>query len=426
MGEIQTVLIAIAVTAFLVEVARRLAPIVGLVDKPTERKSHKGEIPLVGGLAIFLGLVVTLALTGMLQQYVAFVVAALAMVIVGVWDDVRTVSPPVRMLVQGSAVLCMAYFGDAVLLDIGHLKPNGDLLELGWFAIPFTIFAGIGLINAFNMSDGVDGLCGTFALIALIALGVMSGIAGRQEELTVILLLAGGLVGFLLFNARIPGRSQAKVFLGDAGSYLIGLAVLFLTIRLSQGPDRAIAPVSALWFCMLPLFDTVGMILRRLRRGRSPFSPDREHIHHVFLLAKFTVSETWIGLTIVALSGMSVGIVWSVTEVSEKAILGFFLVAAFLYYWMIMRAWKVMRFLSRSINRRAGTTRDRRVGTERRVRASIYYENGIPVERRSGKDRRADNIDRRHPEEEVPSDNVVAISRKKESVRPGNRAARTS
>ncbi len=420
-----TWLLAMTLTAVLVDVARRVAPVIGLVDTPNDRKSHQGETPLVGGIAIFACLLLAAAFSGLLGEHWAFLVAASLIVSVGVWDDVYGISPIIRLALQAGAVLVMVFFGDAILVDLGNILPGGGEFRLGLMAIPFTVFAGVGIINAFNMADGVDGLCGTLTLVALTGLGIVSALAAKQAELALILVLAGGLVGFLLFNVRIPGRTHAKAFLGDAGSYLLGVSVLYLTIRLSQGPDRAVAPVAALWFCMLPLFDTVGMIMRRLKRGRSPFSPDREHLHHVFLLAKFSVTETWIGLAAVALIGMFVGLAGSIAGASQFVMAVAFMGAGFLYYWAIMRAWKVMRFLNRSINRRVDTIEDRRLGPDRRHRTEVCYIDGIPVERRTGLDRRHASDERRH-EEEFQTDNIAAISRKQSADKPGSRAARVS
>ncbi len=292
-------------------------------------------------------------------------------------------------------------------------------------AIPFTVFAGVGIINAFNMSDGVDGLCGSLTLIALIGFGILAAVAGMQSEFALIAILTGSLIGFLFFNMRLPGRKQAAVFLGDAGSYLLGFSVLYAAIVLSQGEERAMTPVTALWFCMLPLFDTGGMILRRLKRGRSPFSPDREHIHHVFLLAKFSVGQTLAGLALIAFLGMLAGVVGNIAGVPESIMLLIFLIGAGLYYWMIMRAWKVMRFLSRSINRRQTVATDRRTGIDRRQKESVCYVNGVPVDRRSGVDRRGTGIDRRNENvKKVPS--VPVITESAASERPGSRAARVS
>jgi len=417
--------LALAITAVLVEVARRFAPVVGLVDSPNERKSHVGDIPLIGGIAIFCGLVIVMATYDLLEQHWPFLVSACLLVAVGIWDDVKGISPLPRLGFQAVAILIIATSGNAYISDLGNIIPAVGRIELGWMAIPFTVFAGVGVINAFNMSDGVDGLCGTLTLVALTGMGVVAATAGMQNELLLVLALSGGLVGFLIFNVRLPGRKQAKAFLGDAGSYLVGFSVLYIAIELSQGENRAMAPVTALWFCMLPLIDTIGMILRRIRRGRSPFKPDREHIHHVFLLAKFSVTSTWIGLAVVATVGMLFGLSGALGGMSQSVMLAAFLVVAVLYYVMIMRAWKVMRFLSRSINRRTGAKVDRRLVADRRKTREIFYIDGIPVERRSGLDRRQEATDRRNESGEL-SANVEILAHRPAAERPGKRAARLS
>lgn len=399
LGTAAILLLAVVLTAVLVETTRRFAPALGLVDTPTARKSHKGDIPLVGGISIFLGLILTLPFFGIVQEHWPFLVAAALLVSIGVFDDAFGISPSVRLVFQGAAVLFLILLGDTVLVDLGALLPGVEEVGLGWLAIPFTVFVGTGLINAFNMSDGVDGLCGTLALIALTGLGVVAALANRHAELVLIVILAGALVGFLVFNMRLPGRSQAKVFLGDAGSYLLGLSVLYLAIQLSQGSDRAMAPVSALWFCMVPLFDATGMILRRIRRGESPFTADREHIHHVFLLAKFSVGETWAGLTIAALGGLAIGLVSSIVGASEMLMLVTFVAAFLFYYWTIRRVWRLMRFLSRSINRRAAARKDRRSGRDRRAQTQALDARWGRYERRSGLERRCPSGDRRRAEE---------------------------
>jgi len=406
-----------------VEVARRLAPVIGLVDSPSERKSHNGDIPLVGGIAIFLGLAIMMAALDLFEQHWPFFVAAGLLVAIGIWDDVKGISPLLRLAFQACAILIITSSSNTYISDLGNILPAIGTVKLGWMAIPFTVFAGVGIINAFNMSDGVDGLCGTLTLVALTGLGIVAGLAGEQKEFLLTLALSGGLIGFLIFNVRVPGRKQAKAFLGDAGSYLLGLSVLYIAIRLSQGGNRAMPPVAALWFCMLPLIDTIGMILRRIRKGRSPFSPDREHLHHVFLLAKFSVTSTWVGLAAVATVGMVFGLSGALGGMSESLMLAAFLVVAVLYYGMIMRAWKLLRFLSRSINRRTEVKVDRRFESERRLRNEVFYIDGIPVERRSGMERRQVDGDRRI--DELP-DNIAVIAQKQSADSPGSRAARLS
>ena len=400
-----TGMLALVVTTILVEVARRLAPAIGLVDSPNDRKSHSGDVPLVGGIAIFGGLLVMLAPQGIIAEHWQFFAAASLLVAVGVWDDAIGIPPIARITCQAGAVLFVAMPGNAYLVDLGTILPALGTIKLGWLAIPFTVFAGVGIINAFNLSDGVDGLCGTFTLVALIGLGVVAALAGRQSELVLILALSGGLIGFLIFNVRFPGRRQAKAFLGDAGSYLLGLSILYVSVRLCQGSDRAMPPVTALWFCMIPLLDTVGMIFRRIRRGISPFTADREHIHHIFLLAKFSVTATWLGLVGVATAGMLFGLFATLNGLSETLILAIFLFVSVLYNLTINRTWQKLSFLSRSINRRSDVKVDRRIIVERRKRDEGFTINGIHVERRSGSDRRQGH--RRDVGNQVKSKNVA-------------------
>ena len=418
-------LLTLSVTVIFVEVARRLAPSVGLIDSPNERKVHEGDIPLVGGIAIFAGILLVLAFTGSLVDHWAFFLAAGLLVATGLWDDRFGVSPHPRLLMQSLAVLIIAVPGKGYISDLGTILPILGTLSLGWMTIPFTVFAGVGLINAFNMSDGVDGLCGTLTLVALTGLGIAAGMAGRETELMLILALAGAVVGFLIFNVRLPHRKRALVFLGDAGSYLMGLSVIYLAMRLTQGQERAINPVTALWFCMLPIFDVIGMILRRVRRGQSPFSADREHLHHVFLLAKFSVTSTWLALTVVATSGMIIGLAGYIAGVSESIMFALFLVLGAAYYVMLMRSWKVLRFLSRSINRRKMAKVDRRVDGQRRIEDIGFFVDGIRVERRSGIDRRHSGGGRRNDEEYAASTitNLVASN---SSSKGSDRAARIS
>ena len=421
-----TPILALAITVILVQVTRRVAPAVGLIDSPCARKSHHGDVPLVGGISIFGALLILAVFGGLLQQHAAFFAAASLIVVVGVLDDVIGISPAVRLAVQAAAILIIATAGGIYLSDLGAVVPAAGMLHLGWMAIPFTVFAGVGAINAFNLSDGVDGLCGTLSLVALVGLAIAAGIAGSTAELPLILTMIGGVLGFLIFNVRLPQRRQASIFLGDAGSYLLGLTVLYLAVSLSQGPDRAIQPVTALWFCMLPLLDTIGVMLRRLRRGHSPMSADREHIHHVFLLAKFSVTATWIGLTMVAVVGVAIGLIGLLAGIPESVMLASFLILGVAYYGMFTRVWKALTFLSRSINRRALAKMDRRMGVDRRQRDEIYYVDGIPKERRSGKDRRKNGGDRRSSEDPVSARIVELGQIEAEDPATTEKAARLS
>jgi UDP-GlcNAc:undecaprenyl-phosphate/decaprenyl-phosphate GlcNAc-1-phosphate transferase len=173
----------------------------------------------------------------------------------------------------------MTMGGGVIAFDLGSLFGLGDV-ELDALAVPFTSFAVVGVINAFNMADGEDGMAGGLALTAFALLAALAFLAGHQADASLLTLFAFAVLGFLLLNMRRPGRAKAEVFMGNAGSMFLGFTAAWFMVRLSQGQTQAIAPVTALWLLAVPLCDAVAVILRRLISGRSPFEPDRGHLHH--------------------------------------------------------------------------------------------------------------------------------------------------
>jgi UDP-GlcNAc:undecaprenyl-phosphate GlcNAc-1-phosphate transferase len=379
------------VTSLLIVVLRPLAMTVGLVDLPDARKSHHGPIPLIGGLAIFASVAVACLLpriTGLsvsVPEVLSFLAAGLLLVGVGVVDDFIELSPAVRFVAQAVAALAMIYGADVVLSDLGGMTPSGTLLQLGVLAVPFTIFTTVGVINALNMCDGMDGLSGTQALISLAGFAIALSLWGDPADLTLLTVLGGGVLGFLLFNMRLPGRSRAAIFLGDAGSMFLGFALTWFAISLSQDPGRVLKPAAALWFIMVPIMDAVAMMLRRIAKGRSPFAPDREHLHHIFLLAGYSVNQTVAVMAAISAVGVAVGLASTWLGLPDLVIAGAFLAAGLLYFWLIMHAWSVMRFLHRSICRRRSQTAERRMAPDRRRPGTGAWQG---AERRSGVDRR--------------------------------------
>jgi UDP-GlcNAc:undecaprenyl-phosphate GlcNAc-1-phosphate transferase len=384
--------LACALTSLLIVILRPLAMTVGLVDVPDARKSHAGPIPLIGGLAIFVAVVVACMVPGLTglsasgPEVLSFLMASVLLVGVGVVDDFIELSPTVRFLAQALAAVAMVSGAGVVLSDLGAMTVSGAMLPLGALAVPFTIFATIGVINALNMCDGMDGLSGTQALVSLAGFAVALSLWGQAGDISLLTVLGGGILGFLLFNMRLPGRSRAVIFLGDAGSMFLGFALTWFAISLSQDPDRVLKPSAALWFIMVPVIDAVAMMLRRIVKGRSPFSADREHLHHIFLLAGFSVNQTVAIMAGIATTGVLVGLASTWWDWPDLLVAGAFLGVGIIYFWMIMHAWRVMRFFNRSICRRRSQTADRRIGQDRR-QAPGHGSYAGP-ERRSGLDRR--------------------------------------
>jgi UDP-GlcNAc:undecaprenyl-phosphate GlcNAc-1-phosphate transferase len=384
--------ISFAITTFLVMVFRPLARTVGLVDVPNERKVHTGEIPLVGGIAIFCAVFIAhlsslffAPIGDVVVDYGTFYTAGGLLLVVGMIDDFRHLSPTFRLISEVVAALLISLSAGAVVNDLGALSPSGSGVTLGFFAIPFTVFATVGVVNAVNMSDGLDGLAGGLALITIIGFIVATTVFGSGDDLMFLACLAAGISAFMLFNITVPGIRRALIFLGDSGSMFLGLAIVWIAIRFSQGVDAVLSPAAVLWFVALPIYDAVCMTWRRILRRRSVFGADKEHLHHIFLLAGFTVTETVLTMAGLAAVGVAIGLLGTFYNVSDWALAGTFLVVGLLYFWMITRAWTVMRFLQRSICRRRSIV-DRRQSSDRRRHRGADYKGS---DRRRGIDRRS-------------------------------------
>ncbi|MCK5364965.1 MAG: undecaprenyl/decaprenyl-phosphate alpha-N-acetylglucosaminyl 1-phosphate transferase, partial [Gammaproteobacteria bacterium] len=333
----------------------------GLVDEPSRRKPHEGSVPLIGGVAMFCGFALAaLTLDMGLMAYRSFFAAAAILVVVGILDDMHELSSRARFGAQILAAALMAYWGGVVLGDLGGLAGGGEPFLLSGWEIVFTVFCTVGVINALNMSDGVDGLAGGLSLVALLGLAYIADSAGLASERTLLLMLAVVVVGFLLFNMRLPWRHRALVFMGDAGSMFLGFAISWFLIAMSQGSDRAMAPVAALWLLMIPLFDTVWLILWRFSQGRSPTSSDVGHLHHVLQMTGMrAMTSVWLMLAIAVL-GAAAGIAALESGVAESTMFYLFLGLFAAYCVLMAVSWQRRRLLWWPIERRLMGLADRR------------------------------------------------------------------
>jgi UDP-GlcNAc:undecaprenyl-phosphate GlcNAc-1-phosphate transferase len=277
------------VTAFFVCLVAiwLLAPLakrLGLTDLPSERKYHVNAVPLIGGIAVFLGFGFALLTADIsLAEYRCLIAVATMLVFIGLLDDFHELSPHAKLIAQLIAGLLTIFWGNNQLISLGPLLVN-DHIILGICGIPLTILAVIGLINAINMIDGVDGLASGISFIILSFLSYFAFYAGQTYTLIVLLVFCSSLLGFLCCNFPFSKNGQARIFLGDAGSMLLGFMIVWFTMRLSQDAIPAARPVTMLWLVALPLYDMVNVVLQRLMHKHSPFMADRRHFHHLLLL----------------------------------------------------------------------------------------------------------------------------------------------
>ena len=365
-------------TAVLLGFLRPLATRIGLLDHPSLRKSHVGRVPLIGGLAMFFGFALgALTLDLGLTAFRSFFAASAILVVVGILDDMHELTSRARFGAQITAAVLMLYWGGVALEDLGALRPDGSLFALSHAEAVFTVFATVGVINALNVADGVDGLAGGLALIALAGLALLATQAGQLDAFVILLMLGAVVVAFLGFNARIPGRFQALAFMGDAGSMFLGFAITWFFIAMSQGEHRAMSPVTALWLLLLPLFDTVWLIIRRASTGRSPTAADYEHLHHVLQMTGLSVNQTVLVMWGIGALCAVVGITSFKLGVPENLMFYLYLGLFALYCAVMAHTWRTQQFLFWPLDRRLGTS-ERRFSADRRDR-----------ERRTGDERRS-------------------------------------
>ena len=319
---------------------------INLVDKPNQRKRHIGNVPLVGGISIFIAVLIGLLTTQIdINQQKNLLLAMIIVVSVGVIDDHQDLSAKSRVFMHIVAVLAVVVLDNVILNSLGWVFGLNEFKLHAW-AVFFTVFAVIGVMNAINMSDGIDGLSGSLSFVALLFIAYFSYIGGNTSYLMIALLICSTLVPFLLFNLGVFGKSR-KVFMGDAGTTLLGLVIAILLIALSQGSSAAFRPVTALWLLAVPLIDTFAIMLRRIIKGQSSFKPDREHLHHLFIRAG--IGDRTALMIIVALSFIMafLGSWMQISNVAEWKMFLLFILGVFLYSFGIMHAWKVMKFIKR-------------------------------------------------------------------------------
>jgi len=319
-------LLSFAVTVLFLLALRPVAQAVGLVDVPGGRKRHSATVPVIGGIAMSIGLAFGASLVPHPYAWDAVLVGIYLLVVVGTIDDRFDLPASVRLIAQFCAALLVVFSG----LAITHLgEPWFFPLPLGSLSAAVTILFVLALINAFNFIDGLDGLAGGLALISL---GAMAAISAGTPLFALVAVVAGTVVGFLLFNFPVTRKRRRRTFMGDAGSTALGLLIAAFGVYLSQGPMARIAPAIGLWLVAVPVFELFSAILRRLVQGRSPFTPDHAHMHHVLVEHGLSQRAALFVMLGMGLAFAVIGLTGDRLAVSDGAMLLLWFAAGTFYY----------------------------------------------------------------------------------------------
>lgn len=274
---------AVPASMLIIPFAWKLAPRLGMIDKPDPRKVHAKPIPRIGGWGIVLGTLLPITIAMELDPLVqSFVIGGLTLFVYGMWDDARELSHWAKFSGQLFAAAVVVYYGGLYVTNFpffGVLSPA--------IGKPFTVFALMGMINAINHSDGLDGLAGGESMLSLIAIAYLGYLATNSSAVLIAFATIGGILGFLRYNTH-----PAQVFMGDAGSQFLGFTLGFLAVYLTQVAHPALSPALPLLFLGLPISDIIVVLFKRIRGKMNWFKATRNHVHHRLLDLGFDHYET--------------------------------------------------------------------------------------------------------------------------------------
>lgn len=298
-------LTSLSLVAFSIPAIINLAFKKRLFDNPSElRKVHKKIVPNFGGIAIFTGFLFTSSLfikAELLHESNALMAGGLILFMVGLNDDIVGLGPLKKFIVQFISSFIIALVANIRIDNLyGFLGVN----ELDYYAsIALTVFVIVGVVNAFNLIDGIDGLAASLGVFASVTFSYLFWNAGYLGWSYLAMALSGSLIGFLFFNV-----SPAKIFMGDSGSLLIGFVVVVLGLKFIQVSGAApvkfgsvevtSAPAFVLAVLIIPIFDTLRVFTLRIMRNRSPFTADNNHLHHRLLFLGFSHMQSTLVLVV--------------------------------------------------------------------------------------------------------------------------------
>lgn len=282
--------VAFLLSTLLVPVGIRLGRRWGIVDKPDPRKVHSGLIPRTGGMAIALATLAALLVPMVMSRELAgYLGGGVVILVFGMWDDMRELGYRIKFFGQIVAILVFTLVSGVQITCLGELLP-GLIVHLGPASIVLTVIFMLSVINIINLSDGLDGLAGGLSLLILLACAFLGYIQEAFLPIAITLAVCGGLVGFMRYNVH-----PAEVFMGDTGSQFLGYTIGACLIMLTQG-HSIYTPILPMFLLGTPILDTAMVIYERVKAGKSPFKPDKNHLHHKLLRAGLTQEQAVVSI----------------------------------------------------------------------------------------------------------------------------------
>ncbi len=295
-----------------------------VVDEPNERKVHTKPVPRVGGIAFAFGSLIPILF---LQNYIhmdrffwSLMIGAWIIVLFGFLDDIKNLDYRIKFSGQLLASLVVILNGGLVVTDLGTLLPEGFSLP-GPAALILTLVTIIGVTNAINLADGLDGLAGGISLLSFVCIGYLSYLSGASCIAFLSAAMAGGLFGFLRFNTF-----PATIFMGDAGSQLIGFLAVILSLKLTQ-ENMPLSPMLPLLLLGFPVLDTLTVMISRKINGKPLFKADKNHFHHKLMTLGLYHKEAV--FLIYMIQAVLVTFAFLLRFYSEGAILSFYILFTF-------------------------------------------------------------------------------------------------
>lgn len=316
----------------------RIAKARDLTDKPGERKHQRHPVPMLGGIAVFFGVICGLGMASSMADLTLIfpiVMMMAAMLYVGALDDLTGLSPVFRIVIEILAVLVLIY-GSGMCID--NFNGLWGIYQIPWsIAVPLTVFAGVGIINSINMIDGINGLSSGLCIACSLYFGANYFHLDDIPNSVVAFTMAFSLMPFLVHNVF---GSKSRMFIGDAGTMMMGILLTWFVIRylsyygIERGLPGGLCPIAnSLGILSVPIFDTLRVMCMRMLQGRSPFSPDRTHLHHAFVDCGFSHASTAVSEILISLVIFLISNILYLLDCSAEVQLYFVILSSVIFVW---------------------------------------------------------------------------------------------